>query len=217
MTVQTSLEPCVFVVDDDRSILSAFSRLLGAAGYKVRAYSSAADFLAAHDSAVPGCALFDVGMGEMDGLMLQEQLHKEGVERPVIFVTGQDDLRNGIRAMKAGAMDYLSKPVQEAALLEAVGNAIELDRSARCERIEIAALRQRIDELTPREREVMAHVVRGRLNKQIANDLGVVEKTVKVHRARVMEKMQVRSIAALVHVADRLNKAGIEIGATAET
>jgi FixJ family two-component response regulator len=117
--------------------------------------------------------------------------------------------------MKAGAMDYLSKPVQEAALLAAVGSAIELDRTTRSDRLEIEALSQRVAELTPREREVMAHVVRGRLNKQIANDLGVVEKTVKVHRARVMEKMQVRSIAALVHVADRLKKSGIDFDATA--
>jgi FixJ family two-component response regulator len=213
MTAQPLPEPCVFVVDDDRSILTAFSRLLGAAGYKVRTYSSPADFLAAHDSTVPGCALFDVGMSEMDGLALQERLHHEGVDRPVIFVTGQDDLRNGIRAMKAGAMDYLSKPVQEEALLQAVGNAVELDRVARHERMEIASLTQRIEDLTPREREVMVHVVHGRLNKQIANDLGVVEKTVKVHRARVMEKMQVRSVAALVQIADRLAKSGFDLNA----
>jgi FixJ family two-component response regulator len=211
MTVQSSSEPCVFVVDDDRSILNAFSRLLGAAGYKVQAYSSPADFLAAHDSAVPGCALFDVRMNDMDGLALQEHLQHEGVDRPIIFVTGQDDLRTGIRAMKAGAMDYLSKPVQESALLAAVGNAMELDRETRRERMELEVLGRRIAELTPREREVLAHVVRGRLNKQIANDLGVVEKTVKVHRARVMEKMQVRSVAALVHVTDRLKKSGIDV------
>jgi len=211
MTTQTSAEPCVFVVDDDRSILAAFSRLLGAAGYKVRTYSSPSDFLASHDSAIPGCALFDVGMSEMDGLTLQERLLNEGIDRPVIFVTGQDDLRNGIRAMKAGAMDYLSKPVQEEALLQAVGNAMELDRAARHERTEIASLIQRVEDLTPREREVMAHVVRGRLNKQIASDLGVVEKTVKVHRARVMEKMQVRSVAALVQIADRLASSGLDL------
>jgi FixJ family two-component response regulator len=215
VTAQSPPEPCVFVVDDDFSVLTAFSRLLGAAGYKVRTYSSPQDFLAAHDSEVPGCALFDVGMSGMDGLALQERLNHEGVERPVIFVTGQDDLRSGIRAMKAGAMDYLSKPVQEEALLKAVGTAMEIDRETRRERFEVSALLMRVEELTPREREVMIHVVRGRLNKQIANDLGVVEKTVKVHRARVMEKMQVRSVAALVQIVDRLRKSGVELGSRA--
>ncbi|HEX4860191.1 MAG TPA: response regulator [Rhizomicrobium sp.] len=208
MTPTNGPDPCVFLVDDDCSILAAFSRLLGSAGYKVRAFSSPADFLAAHDRAMPGCALLDVGMIEMDGLALQRLLRQEGVDRPVIFVTGQDDLQSGISAMKNGAMDYLSKPVGDEALLAAVGKAIALDCEARRERGEVAALRALFDTLTPREREVMMLVVRGRLNKQIANDLGVVEKTVKVHRARVMEKMRVRSVAALVQIAGRLAGAG---------
>lgn len=211
MMAATAPEPCVFVVDDDKSILAAFSRLLGSAGYKVRTFSSPADFLAAHDRAAPGCALLDVSMGEMDGLALQHRLLQDGVDRPVIFVTGQDGLQNGIRAMKAGAMDYLSKPVDDEALLAAVDRAMALDREKRREHAKILALRRKLDDLTPREREVMAHVVRGRLNKQIANDLNVVEKTVKVHRARVMEKMQVRSVAALVQITGRLTAAGVEL------
>ena len=209
MGVQTSSEPCIFVVDDDRSVLNAFSRLLGAAGYRVRAFSSPNAFLAEHDPSVPGCALLDVGMDEIDGLSLQERLHLNGVRRPVIFVTAQDDITSGIRAMKAGALDYLTKPVQEQALLEAVGAAIEIDRKARQEGMEIAALTRLAEQLTTREREVMTHVVRGRLNKQIAHDLGIVEKTVKVHRARVMEKMQVRSVAALVQIVERLKASNL--------
>lgn len=200
----THITPCVFVVDDDRNILKAFSRLLGTAGYAVRTFDSPKEFLAHHDPAVPGCALFDVGMSEIDGLSLQEHMVSEGNTRPIIFVTGCDNVEAGVRAMKAGAVDYLTKPVQDEALLAAVGTAIETDLKAACARREIAELHARHNQLTPREREVMSSVIRGRLNKQIANDLGIVEKTVKVHRARVMEKMQVRSVAALVHAAERM-------------
>lgn len=204
----TPLDPCIFLVDDDRSVLSAFSRLLGAAGYRVHAFSSPRDFLAEHDVSVPGCALLDVGMDEIDGLSLQESLHRLGSRRPVIFITGQDDVASGVRAMKAGALDYLTKPVEERVLLDTVDAALALDRERRCEEAEMAALGHRAGRLTAREREVMAEVVRGRLNKQIAHDLGIVEKTVKVHRARVMEKMQIRSVAELVLIVQRLKLSG---------
>jgi FixJ family two-component response regulator len=136
MNVQKSVEPCVFVVDDDKSILTAFTRLLGSAGYQVRAFSSPTEFLAEHDPKVPGCALFDVGMDEVDGLSLQQHLIDAGVVRPIIFVTAQDDARTGVAAMKAGAVDYLTKPVQEQVLLDAVQSAIETDLASRRDRAE---------------------------------------------------------------------------------
>lgn len=204
MTQCTHITPCVFVVDDDRSVLKAFSRLLGAAGYSVRTFDSPCEFMEHHDPSVPGCSLLDVGMGELDGLAIQERLQHEGNMRPIIFITGCDDVNTSVRAMKAGAMDYLTKPVQQEALLAAVESAVEADLKAACSRREIADLHERYQQLTPRECQVMSQVVSGRLNKQIANDLDIVEKTVKVHRARVMEKMRVRSVAALVHAAERL-------------
>ena len=195
---------CVFIVDDDRSVLTAVSRLLTTAGYRVKTFDSPMSFLAEHDPSVPGCALLDIGMAEVDGLSLQDILTRSDHARPIIFITGNDDVKTSVRAMKAGALDYLTKPVQDTALLAAVESALGADLEARRMRGEQSLLRERFQQLTSREREVMALVVRGRLNKQIAADLGIVEKTVKVHRARVMEKMAVRSVAALVHVAERL-------------
>jgi len=198
MNVRQEAKPRVFVVDDDQKILSAMSRLLGLAGYDVETYESSGAFLAHHDPQIPGCALLDIGLGDGDGLTLQHALLERKPARPIIFLTGCDDVSTGVRAMKAGAVDYLTKPVSEVDLLAAIEKALEADRRSRAMRDESAKFEQRIEQLTPREREVMAHVVRGRLNKQIANDLGIVEKTVKVHRARVMEKLGVRSVAALV-------------------
>ena len=201
--------PQVFVVDDDRAILKAFSRLLGSAGFNVKTFDSPAEFLGQHDPDVPGCALLDVGMHGMDGLELQAELANVGARRPIVFVTGRDDARTSVRALKAGAIDYLTKPVDGEDLIAAVSSALARDEKARAQRSEIAAIRARYNLLTPREREVMSHVVAGRLNKQIACDLGTVEKTIKVHRARVMAKMQVRTVAALVHLTERL-RAGEE-------
>ena len=198
MTTRQEGKPRVFVVDDDRSILSAMSRLLGLAGYDVETFLSPGDFLARHDPQIPGCALLDIGLGETDGLALQHALVEHEPARPIVFLTGCDDVTIGVRAMKAGAVDYLTKPVRETELLAAIEKALETDRRSRAVRDESQKFEHRLDQLTPREREVMTHVVRGRLNKQIANDLGIVEKTVKVHRARVMEKLGVRSVAALV-------------------
>jgi FixJ family two-component response regulator len=199
--------PQVFVVDDDPSVLTALKRLLTSAGFNTRTFLSPLDFLSAHDPDVPGCAVIDVGMDKMSGIVLQERLMLGDQPRPIIFLTGCDDVRVSVQAMKAGALDYLSKPVSDHDLLTAVENAIEQDRRSRVLRSENAELRRRYDSLTTREREVMAQIVRGRLNKQIAFDLGIVEKTAKVHRGRVMEKMQVRSVAALVRIAERLELA----------
>jgi FixJ family two-component response regulator len=198
----------VYVVDDDPHILSAFRRLLETVGYKVATYLSPTEFLAGHDPVLPGCALLDVGMTELSGLETQEKLLALGDTRPVIFVTGHDDVRTGILAMKGGARDYLIKPVSDEILLAAVEVAVEADMVASRERVQLAELARHWQSLTQREREVMTHVVRGRLNKQIAGDLNIVEKTVKVHRARVMEKMGVRSVAGLVHIAEWLERAG---------
>jgi FixJ family two-component response regulator len=201
----------VYVVDDDPHILSAFRRLLETVGYKVATYESPNEFLAGHDPVLPGCALLDVGMTELSGLETQEKLLALGDTRPVIFVTGHDDVQTGVLAMKGGARDYLIKPVSDEILLAAVEVAVEADRTACHERIQLAELVRHWQSLTQREREVMTHVVRGRLNKQIAGDLDIVEKTVKVHRARVMEKMGVRSVAGLVHIAEWLERAGYDL------
>lgn len=195
----------VYVVDDDHRVLAAFRRLLEAVGHRVIAFDSPRAFLAEHDPTLPGCVLLDVGMTDLSGLETQMQLLALGDTRPVIFVTGHDDVATGVLAMKGGARDYLLKPVSDSILLAAVAAAIQADLVNQRKRIERAELLRRWQSLTPRERQVMAHVVRGRLNKQIAGDMDIVEKTVKVHRARVMEKMGVRSVAALVHACEHLS------------
>jgi FixJ family two-component response regulator len=194
----------VFVVDDDPSVLRALCRLLLAAGLEPRAFASPTAFLQAHDPATPGCLVLDVALPGLDGLELQQALSQSGGDRPIVFITGRGDILTTVRAMKGGAVDFLTKPINDTELLAAVQQAIDADRLARAARVELDALKQRLASLTPREREVLAHVVAGRLNKQIAADLGTVEKTIKVHRARIMAKMAVRSLADLVRIAERL-------------
>ena len=192
----------VFLVDDDPGVLTALTRLLRTNGYEVRAFSSSLEFVAQHDPSVPGCAIFDVSMPDLDGLQLQEALTGDGVERPVIFITGVGDIPVTVRAMKAGALDFLTKPVSARQLLAAIARAIEVDARGRELRGELMTANDRVSRLTPREREVLAHVIAGRLNKQIAADLGVVEKTIKLHRGRMMQKMGVRTVADLVRIAE---------------
>lgn len=196
----------VFLVDDDAGVLKALSRLLRANGYDVRANGSSRDFLAHHDPAIPGCAVLDVSMPDLDGLGLQQALTAGGFPRPVIFITGQGDIPTSVRAMKAGAIDFLTKPVKDADLLAAIAQAQEHDNKTRQINTELLSIRAKIASLTPREREVLTHVVTGRLNKQIAGDLGTVEKTIKVHRGRMMKKLGVRTVADLVRLA---GKAGL--------
>jgi FixJ family two-component response regulator len=196
----------VFLVDDDPGVLKAVSRLLRAKGYEVRPFASPEAFLAQHDAAVPGCAVFDVSMPGLDGLELQEALTAGGVQRPIIFITGKGDIPTSVRAMKAGAIDFLTKPFGEESLFAAIARGQEQDRQYRSVQSELATIQAKIETLTPREREVLGHVVAGRLNKQIADDLGTVEKTIKVHRGRMMGKMGVRTVADLVRMAE---KAGI--------
>jgi FixJ family two-component response regulator len=192
------------VVDDDPSVLRALTRLISAAGLEARAFATPAAFLQAHDPATPGCLVLDVALPGLDGLELQQALAVSDCARPIVFITGRGDIPTSVRAMKGGAVDFLTKPVNDTDLLAAVRHAIEIDRVAREAQAEMGALKQHLASLTPREREVLAQVVAGRLNKQIAADLGTVEKTIKVHRARIMEKMAVRSLADLVRIAERL-------------
>ncbi len=194
----------VFIVDDDTGVLKALSRLLRARGYDIRPYASAHAFLADHDAAVPGCAVVDVLMPGLDGLRLQQELTEGGAHRPIIFITGKGDIPTSVRAMKAGAVDFLTKPVSEAELLAAIARAEEQDATLRRHHADLASVQAKIATLTPREREVLSHVVAGRLNKQIAADLGTVEKTIKVHRGRMMEKLGVRTVADLVRLAEKV-------------
>jgi FixJ family two-component response regulator len=192
----------VFLVDDDEAVLRALRRLLGAAGYEVRSYASPIRFLSEHDGAVVGCVVLDLSMPDIDGLRIQDALSTGAAMRPVIFLSGAGDIPTSVRAMKAGAVDFLTKPVQSADLLAAIERAVALDRERRRSRKGTAEAAARLGTLTPREREVLALVVAGRLNKQIAHDLGASIKTIKVHRARVMAKMGVRTVADLVRAAE---------------
>lgn len=185
-------------------MLRALSRLLSAAGLQARAFSSPAAFLEAHDPATAGCLVLDVAMPGLDGLALQRALAVSDCARPIVFITGRGDIPTSVRAMKGGAVDFLTKPVNDGDLLAAVCNAIEIDRLAREAQVGMSALKQRLASLTPREREVLVQVIAGRLNKQIAADLGIVEKTIKVHRARIMTKMAAGSLADLVRIAERV-------------
>jgi FixJ family two-component response regulator len=195
--------PTVFVVDDYAPIRSSISRLLRAAGFAVAAFASADEFLAQYDPQSPGCLVVDLAMPTVNGLELQRILAKTASLLPIIFLTGTADIPKSVQAMKQGASDFLTKLVNDEDLLTAVRVAIEKDRALRREQGELSEIRARLATLTPREREVLEYVVTGKLNKQIASDLGTVEQTVKVHRARMMQKMRVQSVAELVRLTDR--------------
>ena len=190
----------VHVVDDDASFRKSLLRLLKAHGLAAQAYDSAPDFLKNGLAARAGCILLDVRMPGLSGLDLQEELAKADCAMPVVFLTGHGDIPMSVQAMKKGAVDFLTKPVDEESLLEAVRNALSRNEKHLRERAEIEAVRVRVRTLTEREFEVMRHVIAGELNKKIGERLGVVEKTIKVHRARVMEKMGVPSVAELVRL-----------------
>jgi FixJ family two-component response regulator len=196
-------EPTVFLVDDDRAVLKSLSRLLRAARLKIAAFASPEEFLAQHDPGVPGCLVLDIAMPGLNGLELQKILAAKGRALPIVFLTGRGDIPMTVQAMKSGALDFLTKPVNDHDLLDAVRTAIEKDRAGRKARAEMDDVRTRLTTLTPREREVLTHVVAGRLNKQIAVALGTVEQTIKVHRARVMAKMKAASLADLVRLVER--------------
>jgi FixJ family two-component response regulator len=194
----------VFLLDDEPGMLKALMRLLKAEGFTVQGFTSANALLESYDPETLSCLVLDVAMPELNGLELQERLTRSGILVPIVFLTGHGDIPMSVQAIKAGAVDFLTKPVKDADLLRAVRAALQRAAEQRDTISEIALLRQRYSRLTPRETEVMALVVAGQLNKQIAADLGTGEHTIKVHRARVMEKMGVVSLADLVRAAERL-------------
>lgn len=193
----------VHVVDDDQAVRTALARLLRSRGYQVALHANAEAFLAGHDPDAHGCIVLDVAMPGLDGPGLQRRLLQDGEALPIVYLTGSADVAICAAAMRDGAVDFLTKPVDEAELAHAVARALARDAARRHARKHQVQTERRLASLTPREREVLDHVMNGRLNKQIASDLGTAEKTVKVHRARAMEKMAVRSVAELVRMVER--------------
>ena len=198
----------VYVVDDEAGMRKALTRLLRAEGFDVQAFPSARDFFSAYRAEQTACLILDVAMPELDGIELQRRLARAGVALPIVFLTGKGDIPTSVHAIKAGAVDFLTKPVRGKALVAAVRAAIDKDASVRRARADTAELRQRLASLTPREREVLEALAAGSLTKQIAWDLGITEQTVKFHRARIMERMQARTTAELMHIAVRLGIGG---------
>jgi len=204
----TDERPIVYVVDDDPSVLKSLERLLRSAGYDVKTFKSALGFLGFLDFQypdAPGCLILDVKIPELGGLELQERLAEREISLPIIFITGHGTVSMSVRAMKAGAIDFLQKPFLDTDLLDVVSRTIAMDREAKRQQRRLRKLRERLRTLTPREYEVFGLVVTGMLNKQIAFDLGTAEKTIKVHRARVMEKLGAQSLPDLVRFAERLS------------
>ena len=201
----TEPHPTVFVVDDDAAVRKSLVRLLKSAGYHAESFASADEFIECRKrNSLPGCALVDIQMPGIDGLQLQRELINSTHKIPIIFITGYGDIPSSVKAMKAGAVDFFSKPFNDDDLLRAIREAIQRDQRERSERAERVSLAARLATLTPREREVLDLVVRGLLNKQIAAALGASEKTIKIHRGRVMAKMKAPSVADLVRAAGKI-------------
>ena len=198
-------KPVIFVVDDDASVRKSLSRLLGSHGLTVETFDSAEQFLKREPYDGTGCIILDVRMPGLSGIALHDELARTDYHVPVIFITGHGDIPMGVEAMKKGASDFLPKPFEESQLLDAVNRALEKSAHDRAERTEAERARMRIDRLTPREREVLPYIIAGMLNKQIAFKLDIAEKTIKVHRGHIMEKLGVDSVAELVRFADKAN------------
>jgi len=206
---RSSGAPVVYLLDDDAGVVVALGRVLRSRGFSISAWTSASRFLDAHDGGTPGCLVTDVWMQGMSGLEVQRVLLARGTDRPVIFITGQGDVRTTVLGMKAGAVTFLTKPVQAAELIGAVREAIAKDATRRAHRCELADISLRLARLTPRERQVFHLLTTGLVNKEIAAELGRAEKTIKVHRAHIFEKMQVRSGTALMGLLYRMKSHGI--------
>jgi FixJ family two-component response regulator len=204
-------QPVVFVVDDDARVREALSSLLGSAGLEVAVFASATEYLAAEKPDAPACLVLDLELPDIHGLELQKEL-AEREAPPIVFITGHGDVPSSVKAMKAGAIEFLSKPFGDEELLRAIDTAIALDRAERLKRSERVALNDRYERLTPREREVLTYVVGGFLNKQTAGELGTSEITIGVHRGQIMRKMGARSLAELVRLADKLGIRPVENG-----
>jgi FixJ family two-component response regulator len=198
------IEKTVFVIDDDKAVRSAIRNLLESVGLRVETFNSPQDFLEAACKNIPGCLVLDVRLQGASGLDFQKQLAAANIEIPIIFITGHGDIPMTVQAMKAGAVDFLTKPFRDQDFLDAIQEAIERDRGRREQEAEVTEARRRFNTLTPREREVMALVVAGYLNKQTAAELGTSETTAKIHRGQVMRKMEVQSLPDLVRIAGKL-------------
>jgi FixJ family two-component response regulator len=200
------LQATVHVVDDDPSVRAGLARLLKSVGLPAKTFASALEFLEQAVAGEPGCVIVDLRLPAMSGLELQEQLHARNLDLPVIFLTAFGTVPASVRALKRGALDFLEKPVDDQVLLDAVSQALEWDRENRLKQAEVKAIQDRLTSLTPREFEVLTLIITGMLNKQVAYELGTTEKTIKVHRARILEKMNCESLAQLVRLAE---KAGV--------
>jgi len=199
----TEPKATVYVVDDEPDMLKALERLLGVAGFSVQTFASPEQFLAQHDDTVPGCIVLDLALPVLNGLELQQALLAQGSALPIVFLTGRGDIAASVRAMKLGAADFLTKPVEADELIAAVAGALERNREHRAARAERHLAASRLAALTAREREVFELIAQGRLNKQIAAEFGTVERTIKFHRANLMRKLGVRTVADLVRLAER--------------
>jgi FixJ family two-component response regulator len=200
----TDTDPIVFIVDDDDSVRKALTRLIKSVDLTVETFASADDFLKRDSHNGPACLVLDIRMPGLSGLDLQDELVAAGRTLPIIFVSAHGNIPLSVRAMKAGAVDFIEKPFEDQTLLDAINQSLKKDRQAKLEQAEVREIQRRADSLTPREREVFALVVSGKLNKQIAFKLGTSERTIKAHRARVMKKMQAKSLADLIRLAEKV-------------